>query len=106
LRGADGEELPGGRGAARTARSSSAARSVRDDPATEGTRQRRGAAGASAVRGGEQQDNSSLLQTAGEESGERESRGKGMSDGRKRKLASALLSDRSAMCAADDRRSC
>jgi hypothetical protein len=29
-----------------------------------------------------------------------------MSDGRKRKLASALLSDRSAMCAADDRRSC
>jgi hypothetical protein len=61
LRGADGEELLGGRewreelisgrGAARTARSWSAARSVRDDPATEGTLQQRGAAGASVVAG-------------------------------------------------------
>jgi hypothetical protein len=37
---------------------------------------------ASCGGGGEQQD-SSLLQTAGEESGERESGGKGMIDGRK-----------------------
>jgi hypothetical protein len=62
---------------------------VRDDPATEGKRQRqrRGEAGASAVRRAWRAAVvavSSLLQTAGEESGERESRGKGMIDGRKR----------------------